>query len=202
MPTSRSRKRTRRRVQLPPAPPPKAPPPTIRRILASWWVRALALVGLLSTTFALANAYSQRHPDVRPSSDAPTEFRIENTSPLFDMTDMKLVCNIESAVFETDRGRVGFSLPVTSGSVNTAIPRKSVAHYPCDASSFMTFTDKQVCLVGLCNDRLGISPASVHLTNQTLRIGMSYRIWGVRLEHPSAPFTWDGHHWHEGPALR
>jgi hypothetical protein len=159
---------------------------------------------LVSTVFALANAYSQRHPMVTPSSDssAPTDFRIENSSPIFDMTDMSLVCDVESALFDTNRGRIGFSFPVTSGVVNTAIPHRSAAHYPCDASQFITFTSGRFCLVEPCNDRLDIAPASVHLEGETLRIGMSYRIWGFLLDHRSPQFTWDGHHWHEGPALR
>src|SRR5205085_7541264 len=123
MPTSRSRKRKRKRPLPPPPPPPKAPPPTIRRILASWWVRGVALLGFVATLWALADASGEFRPTIAPVSDssAPTEFRVENKNPLIDMTDSTLVCNVESADFETDRGLMGFSIQVTSGATNTLI---------------------------------------------------------------------------------
>jgi hypothetical protein len=204
MPTSRSRKRKSKREPRPTPHQEATRPQTSRRILVGWWRGLLAGIGLVAALIALSAEYDQRYPDVRPSSDssAPTEFLVQNNSLIFAMSDMGLVCDVESAAFETDRGRIGFSFPVTSGAVNTAIPARSAAHYPCDASNFLRFSNGKLCLIGLCNDHTGISPASVRLAGETLKIWMSYRIWGFSVEHKSEMFTWDGHQWQRGPALR
>ena len=137
------------------------PPPLIRRILASWWGRAVVVLtglGGLATLWALADAYSEFHPTIQPLSfsSAPTEFRIENKNPIFNMKNVELTCYVENATFDTDHGPIEFSIPVVSGTVNTSIQSKSSAHYPCDATPFISFPNGHICLVGLCNNQLVI----------------------------------------------
>jgi hypothetical protein len=202
MSRSRGRPRSRRRAQPGSQSQEGIPRPLICRILASWWGGAAAFLGVVAALWALADASGEFRPTFPlPSEAAPVEFRVENKNPILNMTDATLFCDVESAAFDTDQGVIGFSFPVTSGAVNTAIPHRSAAHYPCDASAFISFPAGKLCLVGLCNDKLNISPSSVHLINETLQIGITYRILGRQLEDMSPQFTWDGHHWQEGPAL-
>lgn len=177
-------------------------PHLIRKILASWWGRLLAILAAIGVIVGSADIYDRLFPDIHAlsNSSAPTDFFVGNNAPIFDMKNVVLVCDVENAMFKTDKGPVGFSLPITSGVVNTAIPHGDLATYPCDASQFMKMADGKLCLLTLCTANMGISQISI--AKETLKIGMRYTILGVPFDFLSEAFTWDGHSWHKGPALR
>jgi hypothetical protein len=204
MPNNPSRQRKGKKEQSQPPLQTERRHPLVRKILASWWGRVIAIFAGIGAIAGAADFYNRLYPEIHPilDSSAPTDFRIKNTNPIFNMSDVVLVCDVFNAAFDTDNGLVGFSMPITSGTVNTSIPHGTAATYPCDASLFMKLESGKICLIGMCTADQGSTLTRIKLATEILRIGVKYQILWVTFNYQSEPFTWNGHYWQEGPAFR
>src|SRR4029077_11205794 len=108
---ARSRSRRRRRggsISRRSAVTEKQPSP-VRKFFGSWWGGAATTLGVIVALWALADASGEFRPAFPlPAESAPVEFRVENKNPLLDMTNVTLVCDVETAAFDTDHGLIGF----------------------------------------------------------------------------------------------
>lgn len=209
MPRSRRRPpaRTRPPAQRPTQslPPRTTPPPLFRRILASWLGRLITVVGIVAAGLALVEFWGTLLPRISLAarSSPPVPFQIENRNPFFGMDQIQLVCAVDSATFASDKGPVGYSIPFTSDQTNSApIDPGDTATFDCDATRFAGMQGNNFCIAGLCTQAFGLDPSRVHLTNETLRVEMTFRIVGWRRHYLSATFRWDGRNWSEGQVLK
>jgi hypothetical protein len=173
-------------------------------------VLASVLLGIVASAVALTDYYLQTWPEfVENNSDISSPialpFAIQMPSIFFQMTNVRLVCDIQNVMFETDTGKkIGFSIPVTSGYVNKAnISRKSPGSFDCDAANYLHVENGGINLLGLHADMPGIS--KIHVLTQTVQIGIKYKILWKEREDLSAIFTWEptaaGHYWRKGEML-
>ena len=144
-------------------------------------VWASVVLSILASAAALIDYYLQTWPEfVENNSDVSSPralpFSIQMPSIFFQMTSVRLVCDIQNVMFETDNGKkIGFSIPVTSGYVNKAnISRNFPGSFDCDAANYLRVENGGINLLGLHADMPGVS--KVHVLTQTVRIGIRYKI--------------------------
>jgi hypothetical protein len=206
MPTSRRKTQNPKKSHKQPQLPKVEQRRPFRTLLQSFWVRLFALVGFVASGIALFEAYQHLYPAVIFESDtsAPTQFRIQNKSSLFEMKDITLVCFIDLGAIDSNVGRLAMSFPVTSGETNIVpIESNGEAHYPCDVMNYASVSnDGGFCFLGLCNTMHSVDASSLKPAFETIRIGARYKIGSFSRDFISQPFTWDGHRWHIGATLK
>jgi hypothetical protein len=145
--------------------------------------------------------YEKTTPEIVPKDNAaashsPPAFIVRNVSPYFWMTNVQLICGIDSAAFDVGAsGPVGFSIPVTSGKLNPPIrPHKSV-EYRCDPSDYLKFENGKIWLLGMTSVAPldGATASQARLIQAEIWIGVKYRIFWLSNEREFVSPMWKYH---------
>jgi hypothetical protein len=189
-----------------PPPRPPAPPPIPDR----WWKRfgnyifgALVLVASVVGVILFADwardQYAKTTPEIAPkeseaSSRNPPAFVVKNISPYAMGGEVRLVCGIDSAMFDLNGKMVGFSIPVTSDMPNPPIQPGQTAEYRCDPSVYMKVENGGISSMGLFAKMPDIAGAELRLVKAVVRVGVKYRILGFPRESLSESWKLERNH--------
>jgi hypothetical protein len=179
--------------------------------MKAFLVWASIVLGIIASVAVFIDYYRQTYPEfVENNSDISSPialpFAIQMPSIFFRMTNVRLVCDVQNVVFETNNGKkIGFSIPVTSGYENKAdISKWSPGSYDCDAANYLHVKNGDISLLGLHAAMPEASSAKI--LTQTIQIGIKYKVWWKEREGLSPTFTWEptaaGHYWRKGEVLR
>ena len=169
---------------------------------ASIAASVLAIGGAAYEAFASPQIHVH---DADPSASYVLPFVITDGSSIFAMKQVTLLCGVDKAVFEDDKGHlysVG-QVILNSDVYEGSIPPNFPINYPCSANGVLKAQRDGRLRLGSLETEPGVVHSGLKVATMCVWIGIKYKILGIQRIYVSHMFEWirtpTGHQWLEGP---